>query len=270
MANGEWSRDEFLITLDLYLNEDITEDTSDPKVQETAELIGRTPDAVVYRLGNYRHLDPVGTKGLKNTGRPCVEIWQEFYGNESELRRAAEDARRWLADAKSDSTVPTNGDTEIGDNVRQTDDVGEGSGQDRPISTDEGAVERPTRRGQQDFRMAVRERYDDTCLLCDVSDPGLLQAGHILSWSDHDAPRGDPSNGILLCYTHHRAFDLGLFTITSEYELRVHQGYNPGSKFLHETVIALDGTELPFPHDPPGAEHLRGHNEHEVHWYDVD
>ncbi len=90
MANGEWTRDEFLVTLNLYLNENITEDSSDPMVQDTAELIGRTPDAVVYRLGNYRHLDPAGTKGLENTGRPCVEIWKEFHGNECELRYAAE------------------------------------------------------------------------------------------------------------------------------------------------------------------------------------
>ena len=60
--SGEWSRDEFLVTLDLYLNEDVTEDKSDPAVQDTAQLIGRTPDAVVYRLGNYRHLDPAGSK----------------------------------------------------------------------------------------------------------------------------------------------------------------------------------------------------------------
>lgn len=270
MANAEWSRDEFLVTLDLYLNDDITEDTSDPTIQETAELIDRTPDAVVYRLGNYRHLDPAGSKGFENTGRPCVEIWQEFYGNESELHHAAEDARQRLAEAKADSTVSTNGDTEMRDSFREPDEVRESSSQDTHISTGEGAVKRPTRRGQQDFRMAVRERYDDTCLLCDVSDPGLLQAGHILSWSDHEAPRGDPSNGILLCYTHHRAFDLGLFTITSEYEVRVQPGYDPRSEFLQETVIALDDTELSFPQDPPATEYLRGHNEHEIHWYDAD
>ncbi len=118
--------------------------------------------------------------------------------------------------------------------------------------------------------MAVRKQYDDPCLLCDVNDPGLLQAGHILSWSEYEGPRGDPSNGLLLCYTHHRAFDLGLFTITSEYELRVQPDYDPESEFLRETLIALDCAELSFPHDPPAVQYLRDHNENEVHWYDVD
>jgi len=264
MSGGAWSRDEFLVTLDLYLNNDIVEDKSDPRVQETAELIGRTPAAVVYRLGNYRHLDPEGTKGLKNTGRPCVEVWQEFYGNESELRRAAEEARQRLANTEPGSAVQTGDEPEIENGS------GEDSDPDTPVPTDEGVTKHPTRRGQQDFRMAVRERYDDTCLLCDVSDPGLLQAGHILSWSNHEDQRGDPSNGILLCYNHHRAFDLGLFTITSEYKLRVRPSYDPESEFLRETVIALDRTDLPFPNDPPAAEYLREHNESEVYWYEGD
>lgn len=266
----EWSRDEFLVTLDLYLNEDITEDKSDPEVQNAAKLIGRTPDAVVYRLGNYRHLDPEGSKGFENTGQPCIEIWQEFYGNESELHRAAEGARRRLADDESGPTIATDNEGDTESNDRGRNEISKVSSQDSTISTDEEFAERPSRRGQQDFRMAVRERYEDTCLLCDVSDPGLLQAGHILSWSDHEGQRADPSNGLLLCYTHHRAFDLGLFTITSEYELCVQPDYVPESKFLRETVISLDGTELSFPRDPPAAEYLRSHNEHEVHWYDTD
>lgn len=270
MANGEWTRDEFLVTLDLYLNDNITESKSDPVVQDIAKLIGRTPDAVVYRLGNYRHLDPAGTKGLENTGQPCVEIWQEFYGNEFELRRAAEGARQRLTNEESESAIQTDSEAEMEGGIKETGGLGGGSGQDISISTGEGTSERPTRHGQQDFRIAVRKRYNDTCLLCDVSDPGLLQAGHILSWSDHEGPRGDPSNGLLLCYTHHRAFDLGLFTITSEYKLQAQPGYDPESEFIRETVIALNGTELSFPHDPPSIEYLRDHNEYEVHWLDLD
>lgn len=268
--SGKWSRDEFLVTLDLYLNEDVTEDKSDPAVQDTAQLIGRTPDAVVYRLGNYRHLDPAGSKGFENTGQPCVEIWQEFYGNESELRHAAEGARQRLGGNELGSAIEADSESKVEGDDRDGEDDPTGSGQDSSISTGEELVESPSRRGQQDFRMEVRERYDDACLLCDVSDPALLQAGHILSWSDHEGQRGDPSNGLLLCYTHHRAFDLGLFTITSEYELHVQPDYEPESELLRETVTGLDGTEISFPRDPPAAEYLRLHNEHEVHWFNTN
>lgn len=142
MGRGEWARDEFLVTLDLYLNDDIVEDESDPKVQETAELIGRTPAAVVYRLGNYRHLDPEGTKGLKSTGGPLIEIWEEFYGNESELRRAAEGAQQRLANTEPVSAVQTAGEPEIENGS------GEDTDPDTPVSTDEGVGKHPTRRGQ--------------------------------------------------------------------------------------------------------------------------
>ena len=94
MGDGTWSRDEFLVTLDLYLNgDDVMEDESDPQVQNIANLIGRTPGSVALRLANYRHLDPSGTKGMENTGEACQEIWEEFYNNKKELAEEAARAR---------------------------------------------------------------------------------------------------------------------------------------------------------------------------------
>lgn len=104
MGSGNWSRDEFLVTLNLYLNEeDVMEDESDPQVRETAGLIGRSPGAVALRLANYRSLDPDGTKGMENTGEPCQEIWYEFYGSEDELAEEAAKARERLSSGKSEN-----------------------------------------------------------------------------------------------------------------------------------------------------------------------
>lgn len=75
MSNEPWSGDEFLITLDLYLNKNgIIEDQSDSKVREVSSLINRSPSAVAMRLANYRSLDPDSTKGIENTGQDCEEI----------------------------------------------------------------------------------------------------------------------------------------------------------------------------------------------------
>ena len=47
-------------------------------------------------LGNYRALDPSGTKGLTNWYEAYYEIWREFYGNEDELAWESEAARGHL------------------------------------------------------------------------------------------------------------------------------------------------------------------------------
>jgi hypothetical protein len=248
MSGGRWSRDEFLVTLDLYLNtKQIRADKSDPAVKNAADLLGRTPGSIALRIANYTHLDPSGTQGMENTGAACREIWEEFYGNEEELHREAKAARERLSDAE-ESEEPTVQDQAV-------------------AKTGEASTERKSRRGQHDFRQLVRDRYGDTCLLCDVSDPGLLQAGHILDWSEYEDSRGDPANGILLCYTHHRAFDLGLFTISPEYEIAVRPEYNPESEFLRRTLLEKEGTILDFPTEGPDTEYLAKHNENGVYWW---
>lgn len=242
---GTWSRDEHLVTLDLYLNHpDIVEDSSDEEVREVAKLIERSPSAVVLRLGNYRYLDPRSTQGLSNISKECREIWEDFYGNEDELSLEADRARRRLGSR----TDPPESDS--GTEAREV-----------QTGTYSGGTQR---RGQSDFRAAVRERYDDTCLLCDVGRLGLLQAGHILPWGEFEEPRGDVDNGILLCYTHHRAFDLELFTITEADEVVTRPDVSDVGSFLKRTLVNVDS--VTFPKEPPSREYLRRRNERLQWW----
>lgn len=247
MSPDRWNRDEFLVTLDLYLNQEgFIEDENDPRIKRTASLINRSPGSVALRLANYRHLDPRSTKGMENTGEHCREIWEEFYGNEEELHREAELARQRLSDESSSENIPNN----------------------EPTNVDTGEVKRTikARKGQRDFRKVVREQYEDSCLLCDISEPGLLQASHILDWSDFEDERGNPQNGLLLCYTHHRAFDLSLFTISPNYELIVRPDLNPESSFLKNTLINRDGEKIEFPGEKPASHVLEEHNQKQVYW----
>jgi len=242
-SGGQWSRDEYLVTLDLYLNEsEYIADDSDPMIREVASLIGRTPGSVVLRLANYRHLDPSSTEGMRNVGKACREIWEEYYDNEEELARAAEGARENLRNPSRESE---NGESE-------TDDGG--------VETGETTSKQKVRTGQSDFRKAVRDRYDDECILCGISDVGLLQASHILDWSESEDHRGDPANGLLLCYNHHRAFDLNMFTITGDYELVVRPGFEPSSDFLEHTLTDHHGESLELPTEPSSAKFLEEHN----------
>jgi hypothetical protein len=67
------------------------------------------------------------------------------------------------------------------------------------------------RRGQQRFKYQVLKRYGPRCAVCGLAVPELLDAAHIgpknVNGSD------DPRNGLVLCATHHRAFDGGLFAV---------------------------------------------------------
>lgn len=250
-SGQSWTRDEFLVTLDLYLNDPgVSMDESDEQIREISQLIGRTPGSVVLRLANYRSLDGSSSKGMSNGGEGCRQIWEEYVGNEEELAREAELARERL---------------ETGTVVDETSKTGatEGGGK---VSTGETTSTSTQRIGQQDFRKAVRDRYNDTCVLCDVDEPGLLQAGHILDWSEFEDARGDPANGLLLCYTHHRAFDLNMFTLSTNHEIKVRSELDTASEFLIRTILDREGQSVTFPNDPPSAEYLNRHNER-VGWF---
>ncbi|MDC0712466.1 HNH endonuclease signature motif containing protein [Stigmatella sp. ncwal1] len=75
------------------------------------------------------------------------------------------------------------------------------------------------RRGQKEFRQALRKRFDDTCLVTRCRLPDLLEAAHISPY------RGDkdnhPSNGLLLRADIHTLFDLDLLGIEPT-TLKVH------------------------------------------------
>jgi putative restriction endonuclease len=238
MGSGTWTRDEHLVALDLYLNyPDVVEDSNDRQVKDVADLIGRSANAVALRLGNYRHLDPESTKGLENVSQDCREIWADYYGNEDELAYEAERARERLQEDTS------------------TDD--QGTETESGIETGETTISGTARQGQRDFRAVIQERYDGECIICGLSQSGLLQAGHILPWSEEPELRSDPSNGLLLCYNHHRAFDLGMFTLTADHEVLVRDDMaetDIGHEILSRSPIVFEGSS-------PSIEYLRRRNE---------
>ena len=67
------------------------------------------------------------------------------------------------------------------------------------------------RQGQQRFKFRVFQRYGQQCAVCGMSIPDVLDAAHIRPKNKRGSD--DPRNGLVLCATHHRAFDAGLFSI---------------------------------------------------------
>lgn len=69
------------------------------------------------------------------------------------------------------------------------------------------------RPNQQRFRFDVLKAYGPQCAVCSVRRVDLLIAAHICPKKDNGTD--DWRNGVVLCGTHHAAFDLGLFGFDS-------------------------------------------------------
>lgn len=67
------------------------------------------------------------------------------------------------------------------------------------------------RKGQQQFKFDVIKRYGARCAVCGIDFLELLDGAHIIP--NKAAGSYDARNGLVLCASHHRAFDAGLFAI---------------------------------------------------------
>ena len=105
MRNPKWHRDEIILTLELYYDlESGRMNSGSKEVIELSELLNklpihtirpdaqkfRNPNGVSYKLGNFKFFDPdyIGT-GLKGGSKLDEEVFNEFYGNLSQLRSIA-------------------------------------------------------------------------------------------------------------------------------------------------------------------------------------
>ncbi|RRJ34227.1 HNH endonuclease [Halocatena pleomorpha] len=111
-----------------------------------------------------------------------------------------------------------------------------------------------------EFRATVLARYDQTCPLSGVDQPGLLDVAHVLSWRDYPEHRADLANVLALSKTHHAAFDRGLFTIDRNYRLCVNPSFETESDLLQRTIIERAGERVELPATYLNSEYMAQHN----------
>jgi putative restriction endonuclease len=85
----------------------------------------------------------------------------------------------------------------------------------------------------------VLANYEYQCCVCRLKQPKLLEAAHIVDWSDTDDPslRINPRNGMAMCAIHHKAFDQKLITIEPDDKIillssEIKEENSPGAKYL--------------------------------------
>ncbi|UPZ17074.1 HNH endonuclease [Flavobacterium humidisoli] len=252
MKEGQklWTRNELILTINLYYKLPFGRlHRLNPEVIHLANLIGRTPDAVAYKLVNFASLDPSlkarGIKGASNTSKLDVEIWNEFFNN---LNVLAFESEKLLANAEDISIEQLN-------HIPEFQSIKEGK-------TREQLVE--VRVNQSFFRKSILASYNNTCCITGIQQPELLIAGHIKPWSVDKENRLNPQNGIAINALHDKAFENGLLTITTDFKIKISPTLfkQKKSKSIEDYFLKLDNQDIILPTKfLPDIEFLKYHNE---------
>lgn len=245
---NNWTREQLIVTFNLYCKMPFSKAVStNPDVIRLAEMIGRTPSAVAFKLGNFGSFDPElkkrGIGGLPNASRLDKEIWDEFNSNWEEL---AFESERLIAEFEK----------------RPIEDVAQIDLSDLPIGKERESLVK-IRVNQSFFRQTVLSSYGGKCCVTGLNIPSLLVASHIVPWGKDKDNRTNPKNGLCLNSLHDKAFDNGLMTITTEYRVKLSRRLNDldASDFIKRAFYSFEGMEISLPNRfQPDKDFLVFHN----------
>jgi HNH endonuclease len=210
-TNRLWTRDELIIAFNLYCKIPFGQiDQDNPAIIALANIVGRTPASLAWKLANFARLDPAlqkrGIKGASHGSKGEVEVWDEFNNNWDSL---AFESERLLADLTHQSVENMNG-------LNEDELPKEGFEREQLIRV---------RVNQRFFRSTILTSYESRCCITGLAIPSLLTASHIAPWAKNPNNRMNPRNGLCLNLLHHKAFDEGLITITPEFRVRVSSSF---------------------------------------------
>ncbi|WP_459926253.1 HNH endonuclease [Flavobacterium covae] len=205
-TRNPWTREELILAFNLYLKIPFGKMHSTNKdIIHLANLIGRTPNSIALRLVNFASVDPVlkarGIKGMDGGTKIVQPIWDEFYNNQEELVFLSEQ----ILAQKENTSI----ESKYQDILSDIKDL-EGETILRQVKT---------RVNQSVFRQMVLANYTSTCAITGITIPQLLLASHIIPWSKNEKERLNPENGICLSPLYDKAFDKGLISINTNYQV---------------------------------------------------
>jgi hypothetical protein len=122
-------------------------------------------------------------------------------------------------------------------------------------------------RVSKSLKQDVYERFDSRCAVTDISHRQLLTVSHVLDRADRPDIAEDPANVLLLNWTHHFAFDAGLWTFDEAGRLWVDPDYRPDDTWMHESLRARHGERLPRLKDSGVADEYVGTRNESLGWW---
>ena len=237
-----WEREELILTFNLYCKIEFSKiNYRHPLVISLANIIGRTPSAVSWKLVNFASLDSEltkrGIKGAINSSKLDKEIFNEFINDWSKLIEESEILLLNNTDIKNNNIDIKSKNSKLGgEKLRLV----------------------KTRINQSFFRQTVLSSYSRKCCLTEINIPELLVASHIIPWSKDEKNRLNPQNGLCLNNLHDKAFDRGLISFDNDYKLILSSKIK---KQKSKYFLDLEGKQLILPKKfLPNIEFLKYHN----------
>lgn len=225
MARDIWTEEQITIVLYEYCRNPFGQFSASKQfVKELGMLLGRTPAAVVRKVGNLASFDPQmkarGVGGLIHTAKLDEVIWNRYFGHWDKL---AYDAEILIAKLK-------NKELEQSLNIDLNN-----------LPLGEERIQEVRRRINQDFfRNTVLSSYENKCCITGINNTKLLNACHIVGWSNDEANRTNPQNGLCLNVLFHKAYDENLIGISPDYDIFV------SDKFFGTKLKDVDSSTKEF------------------------
>jgi len=248
MEKRLWTRQDLIVAINLYCKLPFGKLHKDnPEIIMLANLLGRTPSSVAWKLVNFASFDPSlkarGIKGASNASNLDKRIWNEFYNNWELLSYESE---KLFAKLKNKSI-----EQEI--NVPES-ELRKGKVREQLIKA---------RVNQSFFRSCILAAYNSTCCITGLKNPICLIASHIAPWASDEKNRLNPRNGLCLNSLHDKAFEAGLITITPYYTIKISSilKKDKGQKAVKDYFYAYDNQSIILPSRfLPDPDFLNHHN----------
>lgn len=204
MRGERWSREEFILALNLYLKLPYGKmHKGNPQVQELARLMGRSVNTVSIRLSNFAACDPQlkarGIAGMEGGRKYCQPYWDEYENNKEGIIFESEQILARL----QNTSIETKYNRVLSEIPKE-------------LKGETKVREVKVRVNQSVFRQMVIANYEGRCALTLIDLPELLVASHIIPWANNENERLNPENGICLSSLYDKAFDRGLITFDDD------------------------------------------------------
>jgi len=247
MERRGWTRNELILAINLYCKTPFGKiHTGNKDVIKLAELIGRSPGAVAWKMCNFANIDPsLDRKGASHIAKLDVEIWNEFFDNWEDLA------------FESEKLLATFENKDVEAIVEEDDNI------NFPLGKDTARTVK-TRVNQSFFRRMVLASYDCKCCITEIAIPELLLASHIIPWSKDKENRLNPRNGLCLNALHDKAFDAGLISISDSFTIMVSDSVKQRKSSDYEIAFLtkFDGKPIILPRKfQPDTNFLAYHRE---------
>ena len=221
-----WTKEQTIVGLNLYCKIPFNRVSSThPDIIRIAKIIGRTPNSVKMKIGNFGSFDPElkkrGIVGLANASKLDEAVWNEFNNDWNTLGYKSE----LLISEFSGQPI----EKITGINIT-----------DIPLGREREAIIKQ-RVNQSFFRSTILSSYNLKCCITGLSITDFLVASHIVPWNDKNYihQRLNPHNGLCLNSIHDKAFDKGFITITDDYKIKISKCFSNYNKDISISDLFL-------------------------------